>query len=56
MYRIDQAHLLWTLDHLAAGEVVNEVRVHPDARRLALLALERMLKNVARRPEPIAVD
>jgi len=56
MYRIDQAHLLWCLDHLADGKVVNEVRVHPDARRLALLALERMLKNVAKRPEPVTVD
>jgi quinolinate synthase len=56
MYRIDQAHLLWVLDHLAEGTVVNEVRVHPEARRLALLALERMLRNVAKRPEPVTVD
>jgi hypothetical protein len=35
---------------------VNEVRVHPEARRLALLALERMLRNVAKRPEPVTVD
>jgi quinolinate synthase len=47
MYRIDQAHLLWVLDNLAEGRVVNHVSVHPDARRLALLALERMLKNLA---------
>jgi quinolinate synthase len=46
MYRIDQAHLLWVLDNLAEGRVVNQVKVHPDARKLALLALERMLKNV----------
>jgi len=46
MYRIDQAHLLWTLDHLAEGRVVNEVRVHADARRLGKLALNRMLANV----------
>jgi quinolinate synthase len=56
MYRIDQAHLLWVLDHLAEVTVVNEVRVHPEARRLALLALERMLRNVAKRPEPVTVD
>jgi len=47
MYRIDQAHLLWVLDHLAVGRVVNEIRVHADARRLARLALDRMLANAA---------
>lgn len=55
MYRIDQAHLLWVLDNLAEGRVVNQVKVHPDARKLALLALERMLKNLApsgKRAEP----
>ncbi|MHC4976790.1 MAG: quinolinate synthase NadA [Planctomycetota bacterium] len=43
MYRIDQAHLLWVLDGLAEGKVLNEVRVHEDARADAVLALERML-------------
>lgn len=43
MYRIDQEHLCWVLDHLAAGKVVNRVSVHPEARKLALLAIERML-------------
>jgi quinolinate synthase len=43
MYRIDQAHLLWTLDNLAQGKVVNRVQVHPDARADAVLALDRML-------------
>jgi len=47
MYRIDQAHLLWALDHLAEGRMVNEIRVHADARRLARLALDRMLANAA---------
>jgi quinolinate synthase len=58
MYRIDQQHLLWVLDELAAGRVVNRIRVHPDARRLALLALERMLRNVAAAPraQPATVD
>lgn len=59
MYRIDQAHLLWALDHLAEGRVVNEIRVHPDARRLAKLALDRMLANVApatRSRAPALVD
>lgn len=43
MYRIDQAHLCWTLDQLAAGKVVNQVSVHPDAREHAVTALDRML-------------
>jgi quinolinate synthase len=51
MFRIDQAHLLWVLDNLAgafskdgASKVVNSIRVHPQVRENALLALERMLK------------
>ncbi len=47
MYRIDQQHLAWVLDELVEGNVVNEIRVHADARRLANLALQRMLGNVA---------
>jgi quinolinate synthase len=43
MYRIDEPHILWTLDNLAEGRVVNRVQVHPEARGPALLALERML-------------
>jgi quinolinate synthase len=44
MYRIDQAHLAWCLDQLAAGKVVNRIGVHPEAKRLARLALDRMLR------------
>ncbi|MCA9309708.1 MAG: quinolinate synthase NadA [Phycisphaerales bacterium] len=47
MYRIDEPHLLWVLDHLAEGKVVNQVSVHPDARRDALVALDRMLQMKA---------
>ena len=53
MYRIDQPHLLWALDHLAGEadgrdtitkpKVVNQVKVHPKARESALKALDRML-------------
>ncbi|HYF15671.1 MAG TPA: quinolinate synthase NadA [Phycisphaerales bacterium] len=56
MYRIDQPHLLWVLDNLAgrheervgsgkAGKprIVNEVKVLPKVRELALLAIDRML-------------
>jgi quinolinate synthase len=56
MYRIDQAHLAWSLDQLAAGKVVNRIRVHPDARRLATLALQRMLRLSPTRGVPVAVD
>ncbi len=52
MYRIDQQHLLWCLDHLAAGKVVNEIKVHPKARVQARAALDRMLANVAA-PAPV---
>lgn len=47
MFRIDQQHLLWSLDELAAGRVVNRVRVPKKVRQSALLALDRMLANVA---------
>jgi len=43
MYRIDEPHLLWVLDNLCQGRIVNQVRVHPEARSPALAALERML-------------
>jgi len=46
MYRIEPANLLWVLDNLAEGKVVNRIEVHPEAQRLARLALERMLANV----------
>ncbi|MBX3407006.1 MAG: quinolinate synthase NadA [Phycisphaeraceae bacterium] len=47
MFRIDQEHLAWVLDNLAAGKVVNRVSVHPEARRWALTAIDRMLKLAA---------
>jgi quinolinate synthase len=43
MYRIDLKHLYWVLDHLTRGEVVNRVSVDPETKRLARIALERML-------------
>ncbi len=53
MYRIDMPHLLHVLDNLAEGRVVNRIRVDPETRRLALLALDRMLTNVAAQPVAI---
>ncbi|MGD9689117.1 MAG: quinolinate synthase NadA [Phycisphaerales bacterium] len=51
MYRIDQAHLCWVLDQLAAGKVVNRVSVRPEVRASALLALDRMLALAAPRSD-----
>jgi len=43
MYRIHPAYILWVLEHLVAGEVVNQITVDNDTRRDALVALDRML-------------
>jgi quinolinate synthase len=43
MYRIHPAYILWVLEHLVAGEVVNQITVDDDTRRDALVALDRML-------------
>jgi quinolinate synthase len=43
MNRIDPAHLLWALENLAAGQVVNPIRVPEAVKRHARLALDRML-------------
>ncbi len=43
MNRIDLPHLVWVMESLLAGEVVNEVRVDDDVRRWSRVALERML-------------
>jgi quinolinate synthase len=44
MYRIDLAHLCWSLENLAAGKPVNIIEVDDEIARLSLLALERMLE------------
>ena len=43
MYRIDLAHLCWSLENLAAGTPVNVIRVDDETAHWALVALERML-------------
>ena len=43
MQRIDPQHLAWTLENLAAGKVVNQIRVPEHEAGLARLALDRML-------------
>ena len=44
MYRIDRPHLLWIMDNLADGKVINQISVHPEAKRQSLLSLNRMLE------------
>jgi quinolinate synthase len=43
MFRIDEPHLAWCLEHLVRGEVVNQITVDPVTTRWARVALERML-------------
>lgn len=43
MYRVHPAYVLWVIEHLAAGQVVNEITVAPAVARDALVALDRML-------------
>jgi quinolinate synthase len=43
MYRIDLAHLCWSLENLAAGTPVNSIHVDDETARWSLVALERML-------------
>ncbi|MBL8447534.1 MAG: quinolinate synthase NadA [Zoogloeaceae bacterium] len=43
MQRIDPQHLAWTLENLAAGQVVNRIEVPEREAELARLALDRML-------------
>ncbi len=44
MYRISPEHLLWTLEALAEGRVVNPVRVDAETAQWARVALDRMLE------------
>ena len=43
MNRIDLPHLVWTMESLVAGRVVNRVVVDPDDARWARVALDQML-------------
>jgi quinolinate synthase len=44
MYRVDLAHLCWSLENLAAGTPVNVINVDDETARWSLVALERMLE------------
>jgi quinolinate synthase len=43
MNRIDLPHLVWALESLVDGAVVNRIEVDPDTEHFAKLALQRML-------------
>lgn len=43
MYRIHPAYMLWVLEHLERGEIVNEIIVEPEIADQARIALDRML-------------
>lgn len=43
MFRIDAAHLCWTMENLAQGCVVNHISVPEDDKVLARMALDRMM-------------
>ncbi len=55
MNRIDLPHLVWALESLAAGTVVNRIEVDPDTAHWAKVALDRMLAlpgvSTAARPD-----
>jgi len=44
MYRIDLAHLCWSLENYRDGKPVNVIHVEPETARWSLVALERMLE------------
>ena len=43
MYRVHPAYLLWTMEHLAEGDIVNRITVDDATRTEAIVALDRML-------------
>jgi quinolinate synthase len=43
MNRIDLPHLVWAMESLVAGHVVNQIKVEPETARYSKLALEQML-------------
>jgi quinolinate synthase len=45
MNRIDLPHLLWSLEKLEAGEVVNQITVPQEVSKYAVMSLKRMLER-----------
>jgi len=44
MYRISPQHLAWALENLVEGRVVNRIKVRPNVKQWARVALDRMLE------------
>ena len=44
MYRISPQHLLWAMENLIEGRVVNQIKVKDDVKHWAKVALDRMLE------------
>jgi quinolinate synthase len=44
MYRISPQHLCWALESLVDGVVVNQIKVNPQVKHWARIALDRMLE------------
>jgi quinolinate synthase len=44
MYRISPQHLAWALENLVDGNIVNQIKVAPDVKHWARVALDRMLE------------
>jgi len=43
MNRIDLPHLVWALESLVAGRIINQITVDPDVAKWARVALDQML-------------
>jgi quinolinate synthase len=43
MNRIDLPHLVWAMESLVSGNLVNQIKVDEDVAKYSKLALERML-------------
>lgn len=44
MYRIDLAHLAWSIENLVAGDIVNSIEVDSETAHFSSVALQRMLE------------
>ncbi|MCB2177072.1 MAG: quinolinate synthase NadA [Actinomycetales bacterium] len=56
MNRIDLPHLVWAMEELVAGRVVNRIEVDPDDAHWARVALDQMLALPGLDPAPTTVD
>ena len=55
MFRIDLPHLCWTIENLAEGTVINEIKVDAHTRQWATVALQRML-SIKATGNPVMTD